>query len=94
MRSILYTIISIYFLSSNIVLLSQSKPKPQSAMRVNLIVDASCAKCQFDKLSDKDCLLAVEIHSDMTVYSLCRFNLICSKSIHTGFIFFEENKGD
>ena len=65
MRSILYTIISIYFLSSNIVLLSQSKPKPQSAMRVNLIVDASCAKCQFDKKSDKDCLLAVEIHSEI-----------------------------
>ena len=65
MRSILYTIISIYFLSSSIVLLSQSKPKPQSAMRVNLIVDASCAKCQFDKKSDKDCLLAVEIHSDI-----------------------------
>tara|TARA_B000000441_G_scaffold107267_1_gene76917 strand:+ start:150 stop:425 length:276 start_codon:yes stop_codon:yes gene_type:complete len=34
-------------------------------MRVNLIVDASCAKCQFDKKSDKDCLLAVEIHSDI-----------------------------
>ena len=63
MRLILYTVISIYFFSSNIVLLSQNKPKPQSGMRVNLIVDASCAKCQFDKKSDKDCLLAVEIHS-------------------------------
>ena len=65
MRLILYTVISIYFFSSNIVLLSQNKPNPQSAMRVNLIVDTSCAKCQFDKKSDKDCLLAVEIHSDI-----------------------------
>ena len=65
MRLILYTVIFIYFFSSNILLLSQNKPKPQSAMRVNLIVDASCAKCQFDNKSDKDCLLAVEIHSDI-----------------------------
>ena len=65
MRLILYTVISIYFFSSNILLFSQNKPKPQSAMKINLIVDASCAKCQFDKKSDKDCLLAVEIHSDI-----------------------------
>ena len=63
MRLIAYTIISIYFFSSSIVLLSQNRPKSQSAMRINLIVDASCAKCQFDKKSDKDCFLAVEIHS-------------------------------
>ena len=65
MRLILYTIIATYFFSSNILLLSQNKHKPQGAMRINLIVDASCAKCQFDKKSDKDCLLAVEIHSDI-----------------------------
>ena len=65
MRLILYTIIAIYFFSSNILLLSQNKHKPQGPMRINLIVDASCAKCQFDKKNDKDCLLAVEIHSDI-----------------------------
>ena len=65
MRLIAYTIISIYFFYPSIVLLSQNKLNPQSAMRINLIVDASCAKCQFDKKSDKDCLLAVEIHSDI-----------------------------
>ena len=65
MRLILNTVISIYFFSSNIVLLSQNKPKPQSTMRVNLIVDVSCAKCQFDKDLDEECLLAVEINSDI-----------------------------
>ena len=65
MRLIQYTIISVYVFSSNILLFSQYKSKPQSTMKINLIVDASCAKCQFDKKSDKDCLLAVEIHSDI-----------------------------
>ena len=65
MRLILYTVISIYFFSSSILLFSQNKPKPRSAMKINLIVDASCAKCQFYKKSDKDCLLAVEIDSDI-----------------------------
>ena len=33
-------------------------------MRVNLIVDASCGKCQFNK-ADDECLLAVEINSEI-----------------------------
>ena len=33
-------------------------------MRVNLIVDASCASCQFNK-ADDECLLAVEINAEM-----------------------------
>ena len=33
-------------------------------MRVNLIVDASCASCQFNK-SDDECFLAVEINAEM-----------------------------
>ena len=33
-------------------------------MRVNLIVDASCARCQFNK-ADDECLLAVEINAEM-----------------------------
>ena len=65
MRLILHTVISIYFFSSNILLFSQNKPKPQSAMKINLIVDASCAKCQMGKNNDDECLLAVEINSDI-----------------------------
>ncbi len=65
MRLLLYTVISIYFFSSNIVLLSQNEPKSQSAMRINLIVDASCAKCQMGKNNDEECILAVEINSDI-----------------------------
>ena len=33
-------------------------------MRVNLIVDTSCARCQFNK-ADDECLLAVEINSEI-----------------------------
>ena len=65
MRSILDTVIFFYFFSSNIVLPFQNELKSEHTMRVNLIVDASCAKCQMGKNNDDECLLAVEINSDI-----------------------------
>ena len=65
MRSILNTVIFFYFFSSNIVLPFQNEFKSEHTMRVNLIVDASCAKCQMGKNNDDECLLAVEINSDI-----------------------------
>ena len=65
MRSILDTVIFFYFFSSNIVLPFQNELKSEQTMRVNLIVDASCAKCQMGKNNDDECLLAVEINSDI-----------------------------
>ena len=43
----------------------QNELKSEHTMRVNLIVDASCAKCQMGKNNDDECLLAVEINSDI-----------------------------
>lgn len=34
-------------------------------MKINMIVNASCAKCQFGKDEDKNCLLAVEVNSEI-----------------------------
>ena len=65
MRSILDTVIFFYFFSSNIVLPFQNELKSEHTIRVNLIVDASCAKCQMGKNNDDECLLAVEINSDI-----------------------------
>ena len=65
MRLILDTVIFFYFFSSNIVLPFQNELKSEHTMRVNLIVDASCAKCQMGKNNDDECFLAVEINSDI-----------------------------
>ena len=56
----------IFFLSFiDSTLKSQNISKQKHQMRVNLIVDTSCAKCQLGKTSDETCLLAVEINSEI-----------------------------
>ena len=92
MRLILYTIIAIYFFSSNILLLSQNKHKPQGAMRINLIVDASCAKCQFDKKSDKDCLLELKFIQKSTTLKEQQLMIMVMPMLAMVFVMWSEKR--
>ena len=59
-----YSLFIIFLLIIDISTIAQQFSSDTPGMRVNLIVDASCAKCQFNK-SDDECLLAVEINSEI-----------------------------
>ena len=59
-----YSLFIIFLLIIDISTIAQQFSSDTPGMRVNLIVDASCAKCQFNK-ADDECLLAVEINSEI-----------------------------
>ena len=64
MKKIIYSLFITFLLIIDISISAQQFSPDTHGMRVNLIVDASCAKCQFDK-NDDECLLAVEINSEI-----------------------------
>ena len=64
MKKIIYSLFITFLLIIDISTSAQQFSSNTHGMRVNLIVDASCAKCQFDK-NDDECLLAVEINSEI-----------------------------
>ena len=66
----LFTVVSLYFLPLNISPPFQNELNSQHVMKVNRIVDPSCAKYQFNKKNDKDWLLAVEIYSDIYFFEV------------------------
>ena len=41
-----------------------TKNDKQHSMRINLIVDTACGKCQFGLDNEKECILAVKINSE------------------------------
>ena len=41
-----------------------AKNDKQHSMRINLIVDTACGKCQFGLDNEKECILAVKINSE------------------------------
>ena len=55
---------SILFLSIQHTLVLAQEQSESHKMKINMIVDASCAKCQFDK-DDNACLLAIEINTEI-----------------------------
>ena len=59
-----YSLFIIFLLIIDISTIAQQFSSDTPGMMVNLIVDASCGKCQFNK-SDDECLLAVEINSEI-----------------------------
>ncbi len=60
----IYSLFITFLLIIDISTIAQQFSADTPGMRVNLVVDASCAKCQFNK-ADDECLLAVEIHSEI-----------------------------
>ena len=60
----IYSLFITFLLIIDISTIAQQFSSDTPGMRVNLIVDASCAKCQFNK-ADDECLLAVEINSEI-----------------------------
>ena len=65
MKQIIYSLFVFFLLFVDEILIAQDSVAETHEMKVNLIVDASCAKCQFGKESDDECLLAVEINSEI-----------------------------
>ena len=60
----IFTLSITFLLIIDISTIAQQISHDTHGMRINLIVDASCAKCQFNK-EDDECLLAVEINSEI-----------------------------
>ena len=55
----------IFLISSiNLLLCAVDKPRTPRSMKINMIVDTSCAKCQFKMDGVEECFLAVEINSE------------------------------
>ena len=56
----------IFFISSiNLLLYAVDRPRMPRSMKINMIVDASCAKCQFKMEGKDECILVVEISSEL-----------------------------
>ena len=56
-----FLIINILFFSKS---LSQEYRPYKNSLKVNMIVDSSCGKCQFGDKTIKECMLAVKINSE------------------------------
>ena len=55
----------IFLISSiNLLLYAVDRPRMPRSMKINMIVDTSCAKCQFKMKGTEECFLAVEINSE------------------------------
>ena len=55
----------IFFISYiNLLLYAVDRPRKPRSMKINMIVDTSCAKCQFKREDVEECFLAVEINSE------------------------------
>ena len=55
----------IFLISSiNLLLYAVDRPRMSRSMKINMIVDTSCAKCQFKMEGIEECFLAVEINSE------------------------------
>jgi hypothetical protein len=55
----------IFLISSiNLLLYAVDGPRMPRSMKINMIVDTSCAKCQFKMEGIDECFLAVEINSE------------------------------
>ena len=55
----------IFLISSiNLLLYAVDRPRMPRPMKTNMIVGASCAKCQFKMKGIEECFLAVEINSE------------------------------
>ena len=65
MNNSISTLSLLVFVFIGNVIFSQENNDKAHMMRVNLIVDASCAKCQFGNEKDKECLLALNINSEI-----------------------------
>ena len=48
--------------SINLLLYAVDRPKLPKSIKINMIVDSSCAKCQFKMYGIEECFLAVEIN--------------------------------
>ena len=56
----------IFLISSmNLLLHAVDRPRMPRSMKINMIVDASCAKCQFKMEGKDECILVVEISSEL-----------------------------
>ncbi len=56
----------IFLISSiNLLLYAVDRPRVSRSMKINMIVDTSCAKCQFKMVGIEECFLAVEINSEL-----------------------------
>ena len=53
-----------FIISINLLLHAVDRHKMPISMKINMIVDTSCAKCQFKMKGIEECFLAVEINSE------------------------------
>ena len=60
----IFSLFITFLLIVDISTIAQQISLDTSGMKVNLIVDTSCAKCRFNK-ADDECLLALEINSEI-----------------------------
>ena len=56
-----FLIINLLFFSKT---LAQESRSYKNTLKVNMIVDSSCGKCQFGDKTIKECMLAVKINSE------------------------------
>ena len=55
----------IFLISSmNLLIYAVDRPRMPRSMKINMIVDTSCANCQFKMNGVEECFLAVEINSE------------------------------
>ena len=55
----------IFLISSmNLLIYAVDRPRMPRSMKINMIVDTSCANCQFKMNGVEECILAVEINSE------------------------------
>ena len=56
----------IFLISSiNLLLYAVNRPRMAGSMKINMIVDTRCAKCQFKMKGIEECFLAVENNSEL-----------------------------
>ena len=64
-KSVLFFVLLLAFFSEHIF--TQGHEHRQHYMRLNLIVNAACANCQFKLKESIDCELAVKVNSDIYI---------------------------
>ena len=79
----------IFLISSiNLLLYAVDRPRMPRPMKINMIVDTSCAKCQFKMEGIEGCALAVEINSEfyfiddemMSIFDSSSENKFCKET--------------
>lgn len=75
-----YALYIFLIISMNLLLHAVDRPRMPRSMKINMIVDTSCAKCQFKMKGIEECFLAVEINSESYLIDYKMINLFDGSS--------------